>query len=333
MPVNNPARRVAEKLKSAIIKEIQALRELKIIGRVKESTPWVNSLVAVSKPNGDVRLCLDARKLNKAIIPKRFRLKTMDELKNLMPGAKIFSKLDLSKGFHQVLLDDESAKLTTFNTPIGTHCYLRLPFGIKDASEAFQEIMEEEFGEFAIVLIDDLLIWGKDREEHDEKLRKVLEKAKKINVTFNKSKLEIAQSEVAFAGHIVSKDGLKPDPKKIQAISEMPEPKNKEALQSLLGMISYLSKFIPRMSEVTEPLRRLDKKNVIFRWGAPQKNALKVIKDLLVDSKNLQYYDVEKSVTLQVDASCDGLGACLMQSGHVIEFASASLTETQKNYS
>ena len=314
-------------------KELDFLIKNNIITKVNEPTPWVNSLVTVSKPNGKVRLCLDAKHLNEAIIPTRYRLKNMEELKNLMPGARYFSKLDLSHGFHQIELDEESSKLCTFNTLNGRYRYRRLAFGIKDASEIFQQKMEREFGEWALIMVDDLLVYGKTKEEHDEKLLRVLNKANKLNIKFNPAKLEVGKEELSFSGHIVSKDGLKPDPKKVQAITNMPSPKTKEALKSLMGMLAYLGKFIPHLAEVTEPLREIQKKGVIFEWKTPQEKAFNRLKKILAKAENLQHYDVNKPVTLQVDASKNGLGACLLQENRPVEYASISLTETQQQYS
>ena len=168
---------------------------------------------------------------------------------------KYFSKLDASKGFWQIQLDEESSHLCTFNTPIGRYSFTRLPFGICDASEIYQEMMERHFGDIANIIVDDLLISGVTREEHDRKLIEALNRARAINLKFNVNKLEVSLSELTYAGHVVTADGLKADPEKVKAIHNMPDPENKGQLKSFLGMCNYLTKFIPRLSQETAPMR------------------------------------------------------------------------------
>ena len=187
-------------------------------------------------------------------------------------------------------------------------------------------------GDIAHVLVDDILVSGTTTEEHDKKLNEVMRRAEKINLKLNKKKLTVGVPEVAYAGHILSASGLKPDPAKVKAIHNMPSPTNKAQLKTLLGMLNYLSKFIPRLSAESAVLRELLKAEVEFTWGPAQENGFKNIKLLLSEETSLKYYDVTKSVTLQVDASKDGLGACLLQDGQPIAYASASLTETQQRY-
>ena len=173
-PVINPPRRVTETLKAVIIKELKHLEEIGIIKAVDEPTEWVNSMVIVSKPDGGIRICMDAENLNDAIIPSKYKLKTIEEVASSIPGAKVFSKVDGFKGFWQILLDEESSKLCTFNTPIGRYRFTRLPFGICDASEIYQKLMEKHFGDIANVIVDDILVSGVTQEEHDRKMLEVL---------------------------------------------------------------------------------------------------------------------------------------------------------------
>lgn len=332
-PVINAPRRVPETLKKVIIAELRNLEEIGIIKPVKEPTEWVNSMVTVSKPDGALRICMDANELNEAIIPSRYKLKTIEEVIATIPEAKHFSKLDASKGFWQIPLDDSSSKLCTFNTPIGRYRFTRLPFGICDASEIYQEIMERHFGDVANVIVDDLLVSGVTREEHDRKLTEVLTRARAINLKFNVKKLEVGVSELAYAGHLVTAEGLKADPEKIRAIVNMPDPADKGKLKSFLGMCNYLTKFIPHLSEETAPLRELMKQDVQFVWDTPQIQAFNQVKKSIAESIALTYYDVNKAVTLQVDASQSGLGACLLQDGKPVAYASSALTDTQTRYS
>ena len=145
-----------------------------------------------------------------------------------------------------------SSKLCTFNTPYGRYRFRRLSFGIKSAPEVFQHRMSELFEDVEGVkaIVDDLLIWGKDDDEHDARLKQVLNRAREVNLKFNAKKCRIRQEEVSYVGHALSKEGLRPDPEKIRAVQEMQPPQNTKELKSFLGFIQYLAKFMPNMASV-----------------------------------------------------------------------------------
>ena len=331
-PVVHAPRRIPQKLKPRVIKEIKRLEAVGVIKAVSEATEWVNHLVTVNKPDGSIRLCMEAKELNECIIPCRHKLNTIEEIAASMPDAKYFSKFDAFRGFWQIPLDEASSKLCTFNSPLGRYRFTRLPFGIVDASEVFQKAMEELFGDIAHVLVDDILVSGKTRQEHDEKVIEVMRRARKNNLKLNVVKLMIGVQTVAYSGHLLTSEGLKPDPQKVKAITQMPSPLNKSQLKSFLGMINYLTKFLPKLSSESKSLRELLKDDVEFIWEAQQEECFKNLKKILREDATLAYYDVDKAVTLQVDASKSGIGACLMQQGKPIFYASTSLTQTQQRY-
>ena len=182
------------------------------------------------------------------------------------------------------------------------------------------------------VIMDDIIIHGRTGPEHDTRLRAVLQRAKDNNLRLKKSKCHIQQEEVKFHGHLFSHDGLKTDPEKVRAIVEMPRPTDKSGVQRLLGMINYVSKFIPNMSDLTAPLRQLLHQDVEWHWEEQQEASFKAIKESLVRAPILGYYDAKKSLTLQVDASSTGLGAALIQEDRPIAYASKALTPTQERY-
>ena len=200
-----------------------------------------------------------------------------------MPNAKIFSVLDASSGFWQIELDNESSKLCTFNTPFGRYMFKRLPlnFGLCSAQDVFQDVMSEIFSgiEGVEVIVDDLLVWAESKQQHDERLKQVLERARQKNLKLNKQKSQIALDEISYIGHILSKEGLKPDPKKVQAITEMRPPQSKEELQRVffLGMVTYLAKFIPNFSQVSTPLRQLLEKETEWHWTESQEEMLAIV--------------------------------------------------------
>ena len=248
-----------------------------------------------------------------------------------MPNAKLFSVLDASSGFWQVQLDHTSAKLCTFNTPFGRYMFKRLPFGISSAQDVFQAVMSEMFEDIegVEVVVDDIIIWGTTQEEHDTTLEKVLQRATQRNLKLNKDKSQIRLKQISYIGHVLGEDGIKPDPQKVRAISEMERPNCKEELQRFLGMATYLSKFIPNYSEEAAPLRNLLEKET--EWHSQEKS-FQHLKSMVTNSPVLQFFDPQKSTRISVDASSSGMGAVLLQDQHPIAYASKSLTTFQKNY-
>ena len=230
------------------------MEKIDVITKVTEPTEWVNSVVVTEKKNGKVRVCLDPRDLNKAIKREHYPMKTVEEVAAQLAGATVFSTLDASSGFWHVKLDEKSSKLTTFNTPFGLYRFLRLPFGINSAPEIFQRRITQTFEDIdgADAIVDDILIWGKDVTEHNKRLEQVLQRVRDINLKLNTEKSIVQTDEVTYIGHILSSKGIKPDPSKVQAITEMKSPQDKKELQRVMGMVNYLGKFIPNLSDVSE---------------------------------------------------------------------------------
>ena len=333
-PVVHPPRRVPVTLRPKVQQELDRMEELEVIEKVEEPTDWVNSMVTIVKPNGKLRICIDPRDLNKAVKRDYYPMSTIDEIVTRMPNAKVFSVLDASSGFWQIKLDMPSAKLCTFNTPFGRYMFKRLPFGLSSSQDIFQKTMSEMFQDIegVEVVVDDLLIWGESDEQHDKRLIQVLERARKRNLKLNKSKCQIKKDAITYIGHILSKDGLKPDPKKIEAIVDMPCPQSREDLQRFLGMLTYLGKFIPNLSHIASPLRTLLEKNVEWHWQAEQANSFRSLKGLITTAPVLKYFNPSKPTKLSVDASSKGLGAVLIQDNHPIAYASRALTRCQQHY-
>ena len=172
---------------------------------------------------------------------------------------------------------------------------------MNSAAEVFEKRVEEIFGNLnAAIYFNDLIVYGRDQEEHDDNLRKLLTRARENNVKFNKDKIQLNQSEVKYLGHIVSAEVLKGDPEKVEAITSMPKPTDKQGIQRLLGSLSYLRGFIPNISATTEPLRAILKEDTLWAWNEEQYVAMNKIKELLIGAPVVQYFDVQKPTTLQV---------------------------------
>ena len=310
-----------------------------VITPSQEPTDWVNSLVIVEKPNGKLRICLDPRPLNRAIKREHFQLPTTENILSRMSGARYFSKLDASQGYWHIKVDEESSKLLTFATPFGRYRFKRLPFGIHSASEIFQvEIANIIAGiEGTANSQDDIIVWGNSRFEHDNRLQQVLKSISKAGLKLNKEKCIFGESQVKFLGHIVSSDGIKADPAKLSAVRDMPIPENKKSLQSFLGMVNYLGKFINNLSELTAPLRTLLLKDSVWSLDEPQIAAINRLKEVLTTAPVLTFYNPSQPTRVSVDASSHGLGAILEPQDtdaiwKPIGFASRSLTSAERNY-
>ena len=215
-----------------------------------------------------------------------------------------------------------------------------MPFGISSAPEVWQRRMHEfvEDLEGVEVIADDFLIagFGETDAEVNSSLEKneraFFKKCREWNLKLNKLKLKRAQTEVRFMGHLLTPGGLKADPAKVEAILDMPLPTDVKGLKRFLGMVNYLAKFLPLLSDMTEPLRRVEDKAVDWCWLAQHQKAFTTVKEYLAKAPVLKYYDVNEEVTIQCDASETGLGAVLMQKGQPIAFASRALTDTETRY-
>ena len=288
-----------------------------------EPTPWVNSATYPVKPSGDVRPCLDCVPLNKAIIRENHTPPTVEEIAHELARARYFTKGNAYKAFLHVHLSKKSRELTIFGTNThGRLRYKRMPFGMKMSQDMFQiqmdRILEQCPG--VIGIHDDVIIYGYTREDHYVNLINFLNVCQMEGLCLSSKKLELCHNRVSFFSAVYSREGVEPDPRKIQGIEEMTAPETKQQLQSFLGMVTYMGNFIPHLSYHMEPLRQLLKKDVMFYWDDQLTWSFQEIKHLLkrATSKLLGYYDRRKEVIVQADASLRGLGACLIQDGKPI---------------
>ena len=251
-----------------------------------------------------------------------------------IPDAKYFTVLDAKSGYLQMKLDYESSLLTTMNTPLGRYRWLKLPFEIKSAPEMYQRAMNEmlEGIDHAYAIMDDILVAGWDIAHHDAVLNQVLQQAKSYNLKLNFDKVRVRKQEVPYIGNVISSEGLKLDPEKVRAMRDMPPPTSKEEVRQFLGSIQYLAKFLPMLAEVETPLRELTKRDVLFHWDKPQETAFEQLKNLCCEAPVLAYYDVNKDVTIQSDASQSAMGAVLLQEGRPVAYASRKLRPSERNW-
>ncbi|KAK7933488.1 hypothetical protein WMY93_004384 [Mugilogobius chulae] len=338
-PVVHAPRRVPAPLKAALKKELNRMTQMGVIERVEEPTDWVNSITCVKKRNtSELRVCLDPKDLNENIKREHYQIPKREEILSDMAGARYFSKLDASHGFWQLKLDPESSRYTTFNTPFGRYCFLRLPFGIKSAPEIFHKAMESiiEGLEGTRVYIDDLVVWGTTKQQHDERLEKLLQRVKKFGLKLKREKCLFGVMEMTFLGDKLTANGVLPDKTKVQAILNMPAPTDKKGVLRAMGMINFLGKFIPNLSSKTTHLRELLRHNVVFEWTTKHEKEWKELKKTITVEPVLTFFDPAKPTKISTDASKDGLGAVLLQKTdekwQPVAYASRSMTETEKRY-
>ena len=280
------------------------------------------------------------RRVNEAVIHERHMIPKLDELLQDINGATVFSKIDLTSGYHQLQLCEESKNLTAFATHKGIFQYTRLIFGINNASEIFQQAIEDTLagceGQFNIS--DDIFVFGKDQAEHDKRLNDVLSRLFKRGLRVNFEKCIFSAKELVFSGFTLSGKGISPDRAKVQAIHDARPPRTATEVRSFLGLVNYCSRFIKDYSTLTAPLRQLTKKNVPFHWGKREQEAFESLKTSLTSDEVMAYYNPSAETVVIVDGSPVGVGAILTQkqddaSFRPVAYGSKALTPTQSKYS
>jgi hypothetical protein len=333
-PAVYSARRVPLRLRDQLKRQLDEMVKNGSIEKVTRPTEWVNPLVIVRKKDNSLRICLDPGPLNGAVKREHYSLPTAEDIFSKLHGSRFFTTLDATTGFMQLALDEASSHLTTFATPFGRYRFRRLPYGITSAPEVFHRTMVEHFNDIngVEIFIDDLIVYGTTEDEHDSRLKQVLDRCREINLKLNPQKMRFKCDEVTYLGHVISAEGLKADPRKVEAILNMPQPEDKEAVRRLLGMTTYLAKFCPHLSDLTAPLRDLIKKDNEWVWDAQHTDCLTKIKEAVSAPTVLKLFDPKEPVVLSVDASQKGLGALIMQAGQPVEYASCTLSDTQQRY-
>ena len=274
----------------------------------------------------------------RTLLGKPTHSQSVDQILAQLSGSKVFTKLDCNSGFWQIPLTKGSSLLTTFITRFGKYCYNVLPSGISPASEHYQKVMKENLidCEGAVVDIDDILIHGTDKNEHDERLHNVLRRLQDMNVALNPEKCKFARNQVPLLGHIIDGDGIHADPEKVTAITDMAVPSNVSELHRFLGMVNQFSKFSPELAEKSKPLKELLSTKDEWSWGESQAVPFNEIKQLLISAPVLALYDY-KLPTIVADASKYGLGAVLKQQQadgdwRPVAFASRAVSATEQRY-
>ncbi|KAI3797453.1 hypothetical protein L1987_32710 [Smallanthus sonchifolius] len=277
------------------------------------SSPWGAPVLFVKKKDGTFRMCIDYRELNKVTIKNRYPLPRIDDLFDQLQGSSFYSKIDLRSGYHQLRVREEDISKTAFRTRYGHFEFMVMPFGLTNAPAVFMDLMNRVckpyLDQFVIVFIDDILIYSKNEEEHEEHLRLILELLKQEQLYAKFSKCEFWIREVQFLGHVVNEAGIHVDPSKIEAIKNWAAP-----------------------TTPTEPLTALTQKSKPYNWGDIQESAFKLLKQKLCSAPILSLPEGTDDFVVYCDASIQGLGCVLMQREKVIAYASRQLKVHEKNY-
>nr|CAH7737392.1 unnamed protein product [Callosobruchus chinensis] len=338
-PVQQPVRRVPISVEKKVEEKLEEALKTGIIERVTEPSPWISPMVIIFKPNGDIRICIDMRRANEAILRENYPLPTFDSFMTKLRNAQYFSRLDLTNAYHQLELDTESRGITTFITHKGMFRYTRLMFGVNSAPEIFQRVFEGLLAscENCLNYLDDIIVFGRSVEEHDRCLKSVLSIFQDNNVLLNREKCIMKVRRLEFLGHNLSSEGIDANDKKIKTILDFRPPATKEELRSFLGLVTYVGKFIPDLGTLTDPLRQLTKKETKFTWNDIHQLKFTLLKNALSKPPTLGYFDPERRTRLIADASPVALGAVLLQftseTPKVISFASKSLSDVERRYS
>ena len=338
-PVSQHLRRIPFHVRKKVENKLKQLIELDIIEPVTEATSWVSPIVAIPKGE-EIRLTIDMRKPNTAIKRNHFPIPTLDEILLKFNNCRVFTKLDLNNGYHQISLHPESRELTTFITHEGLFRYKRLVQGANSAFEEYQRLIGNLFSGESLIqnICDDILVAGRDEEEHDLTLRKCLNILQQNNLTLNERKCRWKVPEVTFYGHTISKEGIKAETSKVKAVKDFPSPRNSKEVSSFLGLVTYLTRFIRNLSTEAAPLRNLLQKDVCWRWGKEEEETFQKLKKLVTSSEVVAHFNPELDTSIIVDASKVGLGAILVQTqkDNVIKpvyYASRTLSKQERKYS
>ena len=343
-PDSKPVSKTPYRLSPKELEECkQHLEKLLEMGHIQPSrSPYGSPVLFVRKKDGSLRMCVDYRALNDQTVKDRYPLPRIDEMLDSLRGATVFSKLDLSQGYHQVRLDPPDVHKTAFSTKFGHYEFLVMPFGLCNAPATFQRMMNIALrpfiGKFCCVYLDDILIYSSDEAQHAEHLHAVLGALSNARLYAKLEKCEFGLKWVKFLGHVVSENGIAMDPDKVKAMADWPTPKTTAHIRSFLGLVNYYRRFIKDFAAMALPLTSLTGKGVDFEWGESQQQAFQALKAAMLRKPVLQMPDLGRPFLVHTDACGFAVGAVLEQvfdralGPQPVAYFSKKLDKHQLNY-
>ncbi|GKC12363.1 putative reverse transcriptase domain-containing protein [Tanacetum coccineum] len=319
IPGAAPIARAPYRLAPSEMKELsEQLKELSDKGFIRpSSSPWGAPVLFVKKKDGSFRMCIDYRELNKLTMKNRYPLLRIDDLFDQLQGSSVYSKIDLRSGYHQLRVREEDIPNTAFRTRYSHYEFQVMPFGLTNAPAVFMDLMnwvcKPYLDKFVIVFIDDILIYSKNKQEHEEHLKLILELLKKEELYAKFSKCEFWIPKVQFLGHVIDSEGIHVDPAKIESIKDWASPKSPTEIRQFLGLLGYYRRFIEGFSKINKPMTKLTQKKVKFEWGDKQEIDFQLLKQKLCSAPILALPEGSEDFIAYCDALKKGLGVVLMQ--------------------
>ena len=352
-PVQKPPRRVPTAMKDKFKQELDAMEAQGIISKYDGcdvSPEWLNSFVIVKKPNGSLRICLDPTDLNKDIIRPVCNSQIMDDVIHKLKHPKYFTVFDTSKGFFHIPLDQEIKLLTAILTPFGIYVYNVLAMGLSNVTDLFETCIHEVLQGLngCTNIADNVLVYGTTYDKFKNNIVAFLDCCVREDMHLNPDNVKIDYHEVPFFGNILSKDGLSPDTRKVELIQQWPTLANHKDLQSFLGTVNYLSRFLAFLSDLHAPIQSLLKKDTEFVWTSEHQHVFDQIKLHVSSDVKFQFYDCSKPLYIKVDMSKKSMGVVMLQEDNImkddskhkiptnlrpISYTSKTLSTTKSNYS
>jgi hypothetical protein len=326
-PVNLRPYRFNPAQKDEVERQIKQMLEQGII-RVSTS-PYSSPVILVLKKDLTWRFCVDFRQLNAITVKNRYPLPVIDELLDELGGACLFTSLDLRAGYHQIRMRPEDEHKIAFKTHEGHYEFKVMAYGLTNAPAMFQGLMntilQPLLRKGVLVFIDDILIYSRDLDTHLMLLRQVFHILAHHHLRVKRSKCKFLQPSLTYLGHEISGDGVRTDPKNIQAVQAWPTPSNLKEVRGFLGLAGYYRKFVCDFGIISRPLTDLLKKSSVFRWTELENAAFEALKHALMSVPVLALPDFSLTFEIETDASDRGIGAVLLQQKHPLAFLSRIL--------
>ena len=331
---NKPAYRMNPKETMEIQRQVE---ELMSKGLVRESlSPCAVPALLVPKKDGSQRMCVDSRAINKITIKYRYPIPRLEDMLDELHGSKVFSKIDLRSGYYQIRIREGDEWKTAFKTKGGLYEWLVMPFGLSNAPSTFMRLMNQVFkpfiGKFVVVYFDDILIYSRDEQAHQQHLIQIMHVLEREELYGNLKKCTFFTNEVTFLGYIVSSEGIKVDEGKIEAIRSWPQPQSIHDVRSFHGLASFYRRFIRSFSTIMSPMTEV-LKGSSFQWNPKAQSAFEEVKKKLTQAPVLALPCFDKVFEVECDASGVGIGGVLTQEGKPLAFFSEKLCESRRKYS